>query len=366
MVCNNANMTVTLNTSALDAALNRTKRIKGTLPITQTNRLTVSDGIASLTAMDGDAAIVVFLPDSVGGEIDVLLPVKILSQLVSILDDTLTVHTTESNVVIRAGSTTLRLPTIALKEWPAIDFELIENDPMPSDALGAAINRAAHCAAKDRTEVLHSVIFDPSDEVTSIVGLDRYHMHVTQLQMAIGHDEALMVPLPSALVLAQEFKDQEVALGAAPGNVLRVDGATFRFRTRTLNHEAPPWRSLTTNKEVVGTLSINRGALKHVLELGGAFSTAEGIRMDVKEDTMVCTPNSPRVPDGTFEEVVSVKASEPMTLAFNATYLMTALNDATGDTINFEMLTRLSGGLVKVTGSDDTNAASYIMQIRTS
>jgi DNA polymerase-3 subunit beta len=145
------------------------------------------DGDARLRATDMELGLDVGLDAEVEGTGAVVLPGRLLVEVIRSLPDgsvSLTLREAERDVEITAGSSKFHLRTLPADDFPR--FPETEGDPveLPAAALRDTINRVARAASRDEARpVLTGVLVTAEGDELTMVATDSYRLAVKRTKL---------------------------------------------------------------------------------------------------------------------------------------------------------------------------------------
>lgn len=333
-------VTLTIARQALKTALARLSTSVGSgsraLPVTQHVRLDVTPNQLTLTATDFESWARLTLPCDASDTATVLLPAKRLAEIIGALPPVgaVAVELRGTGAVISAGRARFELVGLAVAEFP--------DDPHVTTAARTTVNAGAfldtlarvapHVSTAESRLSLNAVLFEPSD-ATTLCLVATCGFHLARLPLAVTSD-----PLPTCSlwrmavpVIARVFSglatDATLSL-AADGSRLMVEGDGATAIVRLLDDPFPAYRpilSVTPRRTVVCDAVLLAAAIRRV-----ALVTDETNRVELDLGDEIAL-RAVGADVGKAADVVAIdeergEGREPVTVALNASYVLTALD----------------------------------------
>lgn len=248
---------------------------------------------------------------------------------------------------ITGGSAKFSLPTMPVEDYPQLPTLPALTGSLPADQFGEAINQVAVAAGKDDTLPMLTGIRVEIDGATVVLAAtDRFRLAVREFQWEPHNPNfqaALLVPARTLAEAAKTMSGSAAGpIGLALGDgdqpsgegLLGVSGGPRQTTARLLDAEFPKFRQLlpTEHTAVAGvhigdlTDAVKRVAL--VAERGAQ------VRLDFSGDGLLLSAGGDDA--GLAEEALPAEfAGEPLTIAFNPTYLLEGLGALGTERVHF-------------------------------
>ncbi|MBO0863832.1 MAG: DNA polymerase III subunit beta, partial [Mycobacterium sp.] len=230
-----------------------------------------------------------------------------------------------------------------------------------------AIGQVAVAAGRDDTlPMLTGIRVEISGETVVLAATDRFRLAVRELTWSAAAPDIEAAVLVPAKTLAEAAKtgtdggDVHLSLGAGSAvgsdGLLGISGNGKRSTTRLLDAEFPKFRQLLpTEHTAVATISVDEltEAIKRV-----ALVAERGaqVRMEFSDDMLRLSAGADDV--GRAEEDLSVDfTGEPLTIAFNPTYLTDGLGSLHSERVSFGFTTDRKPAVLRPAPDDDPQPA---------
>jgi len=342
----------------------RTLPTRPTVPVLAGVLLAGSDDGLTISGFDYEVSAEVRLAAEIASPGTVLVSGRLLSDITRALPDKpVDVQVEGTRVSLRCGSARFSLPTMAVEDYPTLPALPEETGALSADVFAEAISQVAVAAGRDDTlPMLTGIRVEISGEVVVLAATDRFRLAVRELTWsAAGPDveAAVLVPAKTLAEAAKTGTDgAEVHLSLGSGatvgkdGLLGISGNGKRSTTRLLDAEFPKFRQLLpTEHTAVATIGVAEltDAIKRVALVADRGAQ---VRMEFSGDVLRLSAGADDV--GRAEEDVAVEfAGEPLTIAFNPTYLTDGLGSLHSERVSFGFTTPSRPAVLRPAGDDD-------------
>src|SRR6201991_1993462 len=270
-----------------------------------------------------------------------------------------------NRVALTCGSAKFSLPTMAVEDYPTLPTLPEETGSLPSDLFAEAIGQVAIAAGRDETlPMLTGIRVEISGETVVLAATDRFRLAVRELTWsALSPDieAAVLVPaktLAEAAKTGTDGADVRLSLGAGSGvgkdGLLGISGNGKRSTTRLLDAEFPKFRQLLP-AEHTSVATINVAQMTEAIKLVALVADrAPQVRMAFSEGMLRLSAGADDV--GRAEEELAVDfAGDPLTIAFNPTYLTDGLSSVHAVRVAFGFTTPGKPALLRPAFDEDSH-----------
>ncbi len=338
-----------------------------TIPVLAGLLLTGSDEGLTISGFDYEISAEVRVPAEIASPGSVLVSGRLLSDITRSLPAKPVDVTVEGRrVSLTCGSARFSLPTLAVEDYPTLPTLPEETGVISADLFAEAIGQVAVAAGKDDTlPMLTGIRVEISGDTVVLAATDRFRLAVRELTWSTSSPSLEAAVLVPAKTLAEAAKagtsgtDVHLALGAGSAvgkeGLLGIRSAGKRSTTRLLDAEFPKFRQLLpsdhTAVATVGVAELTE-AIKRVALVADRGAQ---VRMTFGDGVLHLSAGGDDV--GEAEEDLSVEfAGEPLTIAFNPTYLTDGLGSLHTDRVTFGFTTPSRPAVLRPTGDDDVAA----------
>jgi DNA polymerase-3 subunit beta len=314
---------------------------KSQLPVLAGLRLDAdASGALRLSGFDYEVSAEAELDVMVAEAGAVLVPGRLLADITrSLPPQPVDLATDGSRVQLSCGSARFTLPTLPLEEYPSLPAMPEVSGTLGSDAFAAAVASVAIAAGRDDTlPVLTGIRVEIDGEDVTLAATDRYRLAVRTLRWKPVDPALQATALVPARTLAESAKSltagAEVTLAlAATGTgegMLGLSGGARRTTTRLFDGEFPKYRSLLPDS-AAATAAIDTAALTEAVRRVSLVATRTSpVRLSFSSDGVVLEAGGLDEAEAA-ESLPATFEGEPLTIAFNPTYLLDGLGAIDSD-----------------------------------
>src|ERR1700761_5712266 len=294
----------------------------------------------------------------------VLVSGRLLSDIVRALPNKpIDFYVDGNRVALNCGNARFSLPTMAVEDYPTLPALPAETGTLPAELFAEAIGQVAVAAGRDDTlPMLTGIRVEISGEAVVLAATDRFRLAVRELTWSAAAPDieaAVLVPAKTLAEAAKAGPDgAEVHLSLGSGStvgkdgLLGISGNGKRSTTRLLDAEFPKFRQLLpTEHTAVASMGVAEltEAIKRVALVADRGAQ---VRMEFSGDVLRLSAGADDV--GRAEEDVAVDfAGEPLTIAFNPTYLTDGLGSRPSERVSFGFTTPSRPAVLRPAGDDD-------------
>ncbi|MDP7706114.1 DNA polymerase III subunit beta [Mycobacterium sp. TY815] len=336
-----------------------------TVPVLSGVLLTGTDDGLTISGFDYEVSAEVQVAAEIASPGSVLVSGRLLSDITRALPNKPVDFYVDGNrVALTCGSARFSLPTMAVEDYPTLPTLPDETGSLPAELFAEAIGQVAIAAGRDDTlPMLTGIRVEISGETVVLAATDRFRLAVRELTWsALSPDIEASVLVP-AKTLAEAAKagadgsEVRLSLGAGAGvgkdGLLGITGNGKRSTTRLLDAEFPKFRQLLP-AEHTAVATINVAELTEAIKLVALVADRGAqIRMEFADGMLRLSAGADDV--GRAEEDLAVDyAGEPLTIAFNPTYLTDGLGSLHSERVSFGFTTPGKPALLRPASADDS------------
>ncbi|MDT5349223.1 MAG: polymerase subunit beta [Mycobacterium sp.] len=295
----------------------------------------------------------------------VLVSGRLLSDITRALPDKpVDCYVDGNRLSLTCGSARFSLPTMAVEDYPTLPTLPEETGSLPAELFAEAISQVAIAAGRDDTlPMLTGIRVEISGNTVVLAATDRFRLAVRELTwsaLSPNIEASVLVPAKTLAETAKagitDGSDIRLSLGAGMGvgkdGLLGISGNGKRSTTRLLDAEFPKFRQLLP-AEHTAVATINVAELTEAIKLVALVADRGAqVRMEFADDMLRLSAGADDV--GRAEEDLAVDfAGEPLTIAFNPTYLTDGLGSVHSERVSFGFTTPGKPALLRPASEDD-------------
>jgi len=268
-----------------------------------------------------------------------------------------------TRVSLTCGNARFSLPTMAVEDYPSLPALPEETGVISTDLFTEAIGQVAVAAGRDDTlPMLTGIRVEITGEALVLAATDRFRLAVRELTWSTsqaGIEAAVLVPaktVAEAVKAGMSGGDVQLALGAGPDvgkeGLLGIRSQGKRSTTRLLDAEFPKFRQLLPT-EHTAIASVDVAELTEAIKrVALVADRGAQVRMEFNEGTLRLAAGADDV--GRAEEDLPVEfAGEPLTIAFNPTYLTDGLSSLHSERVSFGFTTASKPAVLRPARDDE-------------
>lgn len=347
---------------------------RATLPVLANVLIKTQDGGLRLTATNLEIGISAWVPGKIDTDGAMTVPARLFADTVGGLPSGERVDLeleSENTLLITAGAYRTHLRGIEADEFPVIPAAGDRPTTQVSQkALRRALGEVSFAAASDETRpILTGVLTKLAGQTLTLAAADNYRIAVKTLDMLQSVEEtSVVVPARSynelLRILGDTDEPVDIILAQAKNQVIvKVD--TTEVVSRLIDGQFPNYQSVLPTSHSTRAL-VNRDELLKAVRLSAliASSAANVVRLGFGEAGSTGITIAAAADVGDAEGQVEAKLEgDPVTIAFNARYLVEALQNMAAEELAIELSGPLAPGVLKP--EDDPAYVHVIMPVRT-
>lgn len=356
------------------SVVSRSVNSRPNLPVLANVLLRTEDAGLKLTATNLEIGITTWVPGKIESEGSLTVPARLLTDVIAGLPAGERVDLEiekDTTLHIRAGKTQARLRGIDAEEFPVIPSAGERPTTRVSQkVLRHALSEVAFAAASDEARpILTGVLTRFQGDRLTLAAADNYRIAVKSLPILQPvEDTQIVVPAKSynelMRVLTETDETVDIMLAPAKSQVIfHVEGT--ELVSRLIDGAFPNYQQVLPASYATRAL-VDRDDLLKAVRLSAliASSAANVVKLRVGDEGSAGITIAAAADVGDAEgEVEASVEGDPVTIAFNARYLVEALQNVEGDQLALEMSGPLSPGVIKPV--DDPDYVHVIMPVRT-
>jgi DNA polymerase III subunit beta len=357
-------MKLSLSSSELLNQLQTVTRVASTRSAVQALSgvmIAAADSAAELRATDMEIGLRVPLKADVGRAGEVVLPARLLLDVVRALPAdqlTLELRSAEQDVELISGPATFHLRTLRAEDFPTLP----EPSPdtrvaLPLDAFVETVTRVAKSASRDETRpVLTGILMSASGQELRMVATDSYRLSVKETALETPLQGSLEANVPARALqeltrIAQQAPGDALAVSVGQNQVVFELGETI-LSSRLIDGQFPNYRQLLP-ESVEHELRLASGELTDVVRRISLLALKNApLRLSFSEGTLTVSAQTPDV--GEASEAVPVPFhGDPFEIGFNPEFLRDGLESIESDELVLKLISPLRPGLIESPDSGD-------------
>lgn len=323
--------------------------------------LTAADGVVTIAATDLDMGLRTSLEAEVEAEGTVLLPGRLLAEVVrSLGDSTVEIETREAehDVEIRSGSSSFHLRVLPAEDFPQLPKAGEESGvKLPAKALEASIELVARAASRDDMRpVLTGVFVNASGAEMTMVATDSYRLAVkrTELENELSGEIEANIPARalrelSRILTAEEAEEATIWLLS---NQAVVEAGSITLTTRLIDGQFPNFRQLLP-ESYEHDVRLPRGEFLEVARRVSQLAQRNApLRLAFEAGQLTIAAETPDVGDAK-ETMPAAFEGEALEIGFNPEFLKEGIESVEGEDVLLRLISPLRPGLLQPVENED-------------
>lgn len=323
--------------------------------------LNAAGGRVTLAATDLDMGMRTDLEAEVAEEGSVLLPGRLLAEVVrSLAASTVEIETREAehDVEIRSGSSSFHLRVLTVEDFPTLPAaEGEERLRIPAKALEASIDLVARAASRDDMRpVLTGVFVTASGKEMTMVATDSYRLAVkrTELESDLGGEIEANIPARALRELSRILASEgaEEARIALLSNQAVFEAGSVTLTTRLIEGQFPNFRQLLPESYEHDVRLPRSDFLDVTRRVSQLAQRNAPLRLSFAPGELTIAAETPDVGDAK-ETMEAVFEGEPLEIGFNPEFLKEGIESVEGEQVLLRLISPLRPGLLQPVEGDD-------------
>ena len=323
--------------------------------------LSAAEGRVTLTATDLDMGMETTLAADVTSEGSVLLPGRLLAEVVRSLGDAtveIEAREAEHDVEIRSGGSSFHLRVLPAEDFPKLPSAGEEPGlKMPAAALEASIELVARAASRDDMRpVLTGVFVAASGAEMTMVATDSYRLAVkrTELESELGGEIDANIPARAlrelGRILSSEGVD-EVTISLLANQAVFQAGSIL-LTTRLIDGQFPNFRQLLPESYEHDVRLPRLELLEVTRRVSQLAQRNAPLRLSFAPGELTVAAETPDVGDAE-ETMPAAFEGEPLEIGFNPEFLKEGIESVAGEEILLRLISPLRPGLLQPVEGED-------------
>ena len=274
-----------------------------------------------------------------------------------------------ARVSITCGSAKFSLPTMPVEDYPQLPAMPPHAGKLTGEVFGLAVSQVAVAAGKDDTlPMLTGVRVEINGDKLTLVATDRFRLAMREFNwepdpsLAAAGEIAVLVP---ARTLAEAAKalgtaGATVELALAPGDgLIGLSGSGRRTTSRLLDTEFPRYRQLLPSEQTATAIIDVAPLVEAIKRVSLVAERGTQVRLEFGEAGLKLSAGGDD--EGSAEEEIAVEyTGEPVTIAFNPSFLQEGLGALHADRAELSFTTPSRPALIKPVDDEGNVVPGYL------
>lgn len=342
---------------------------RSTLPILSGVLLTSSDGEIQLQATDLEVSVKRTCPALVEDEGQIVVPGKLLTEIVRNLPDAAVTIETEGEIAhIRCLHSSFTVKTLNAADFPKFPEVVVEETvSLPAGVIASVVKKVSKSVSRDETRAtLTGILVVVEGSSLRMVSTDSYRLAISEVMMEGELESGLNVVIPGRAldeITRLAADGEEMRIGLTENQVVFEFGQTV-FVTRRIEGNFPNYKQIipkesSTSIEVSGEELI--AAVKRV-SLMALHNSPIKLQVSIEDQTLSLSAMTQDVGEASEDVMVKAEGSDSG-IAFNHSFLMDGLSSAGTETVRIEIKDHEKPGLIR--SAEEDGFRYVLMPVRT-
>jgi DNA polymerase-3 subunit beta len=308
------------------------------------------EGKLTLAATDMEISLRASVDGEVSGDGAVVVPGRLLTDLVRLLPDdsvTLTHEEGEGVLGVSSGSHSSRLNVYSAEDFPRLPPIDVSLQTIAVPSLLATIEKVARAASRDESRpVLTGILVRFEGERLVMAATDSYRLAVKETELTeSGPELDAIIPARALHELARLAAGaDEVALGVHENHVIFNAGDVW-LTSRRIDGQFPNYKQLLP-EAFEAEVTTQRAPLLDVIRRAGVMAQRNApLRLRFSEGELAVSAQTQDVGEA-HESLPIDYAGDPLVIGFNPDFLRDGLEAVGGDTVQLKLINPLRPGLI--------------------
>ncbi|WNV91429.1 DNA polymerase III subunit beta [Umezawaea sp. Da 62-37] len=271
-----------------------------------------------------------------------------------------------SRMTITCGSAKFSLPTMPVEDYPALPNMPQLAGELAGEIFGEAVAQVAVAAGKDDTlPMLTGVRLEIGEGKLTLVATDRFRLAMREFAWEPNEtlsETAVLVPAKTladaAKTLGGAGNKVELSLAANDG-LLGLSGNGRRTTTRLLDADFPKYRQLLPSEHSAAAIIEVDSLVQAIKRVSLVAERGTQVRLEFVDGGLRLSAGGDD--EGSAEEELPVEyTGEPVTIAFNPTYLLEGVHAVRTPKAHLSFTTPSRPALLKPVDDDGGVAPGYL------
>ena len=315
-------------------------------------RLGSSEGKLELAATDMELSLRTNLAGSVTGSGAVVVPAKLLTDIVRLLPaGEVVLEEHDGSLSVTSGSYSSRLNVYAAEDFPKLPVISGALTTLETPAFLDTIERVSRAASKDESRpVLTGILVRFEGTSLVMAATDSYRMSVKETTLSQpGPELEAIIPARALAELHRIAAGSDAIEVAVEENHVVFHVAGVWLTTRRIDGQFPDVKKLRP-ESFEAELSLPRVELLEVVRRAAVLAQRNSpLRLRFAEGELTISAQAQDIGE-TRETLPIAYSGEPIEIGFNADFLREGLESVTTDEISFKLINPLRPGLITADG----------------
>ena len=305
-----------------------------TMPILSNVFLKIENNELILTGTDLEIQIIAIIPSENNSPGVITVPARKFLDICRLLPQQaeISFSLVDDKVKIHSGKSRFTLSTLPAADYPKFSESTMEcSFKINAEQLNKALEKTVFCMAnQDVRYYLNGLMVNVSNKKLKMVSSDGHRLSVYQdeIDQATGIEASIIIPRKGILELSRLLDDPETEVTVQfSNNNIKVDINRLYFSAKLIDAKYPDFDKVF-RQEFFNQIQILKQPFKEALTRVAILANEQfkGISLAFEPDKLTISTHNPEHEEA--EEELSIDYSgDPITIAFNAQYILDAVSN---------------------------------------
>lgn len=348
-------MNISCTQENLNRGLNIVSRMattRATLPVLANILIATDKGRLRFSATDLEIGVTTWIGAKIEEEGTLTIPARTLTDFIANNSDkTINLSIKDSTLHLKSDHYEANIKGIEASEFPLIpEIHSTALCELPASTLKEAIVQTVFAATSDETRpVLGGINIKFSKEGLRFAATDSYRLAERSIKGVAGINQNIDIVVPARTIaeLARIIENNQTVKIFLNENQILFSTGTTQLISRLIEGSFPSYEQIIPishqTKAVINTSEFISG-----LKMASLFAreSANNVRLKVNKGNIEIIAISPQVGDNTSKLPAQTEGKD-IEIAFNARYIIDALNVVGSTNITLELTDKLSPGIIR-------------------
>lgn len=316
--------------------------VRTPMPILENFLFEINDGLLTVTATDLEISIRSSINVAADENIKMVIPAKLLYDIVRSLSETQIHFQTESNSKLKLSTDKgiYNLSFSSSEDFPSIAEVSKEKEILINGSeLKKSIDQTSFAMSKeDMRPAMTGTLLEFSDEGLRFVTTDGHRLvKYVNKKITSKKNEQYIIPERAISVLSKQLSDSDVKIYLSSTNI-SIQISEIEFISRLIGEKYPAYNSVIP-LENENSLKVKTSEIHDTVKRMMLFSTSNSkqVRFSISNDNLEISAEDTDHGSNAKEVVVCEYKGDPMEIGFNTSYINDVLSHVNNDDIIFKL-----------------------------
>jgi DNA polymerase III subunit beta len=321
------------------------------LPVLSYVLINAFKGGLEFVATDLEISLVASVGAKITEEGSVLLPAKLLSDVVSNLPSgTISLELEKQVLKIKALGVETEITGMGVEEFPEVPRFKKADFVIDGENLKKKMNRVGVSAAREGMKpVYEGILWDIQGDIVNLASTDGYRLGTDEMNVSSSQNKKYILPVKALLELSRVMGESEIEIEFDEDKQqVCFKGGDVEMVSRLIGGDFPDYQQIIPNGKTV-TVKIDRAELELAVKRAGVFARESSniIKFKIVKDGIEISASSSDMGKNVSHVEAEVEGDE-MVIAFNSRYLLEYLSVVDKPEVVFESAGEMKPGVFRL------------------